>query len=74
MNVQLRPSALIEHIVRNNMTQASFALKAGVSSGYLAQLLSGKRSPSGRVRKQLLRASKLGFDQLFEIVRAPKGF
>jgi transcriptional regulator with XRE-family HTH domain len=65
--VNLKQDALREHIARRNISQNSFALKAGISSAYIAQLLGGKRRASGFVRKKLLDASGLQFDDLFEV-------
>jgi transcriptional regulator with XRE-family HTH domain len=68
MDIQLRREVLREYIARRNISQNSFAIKANVSSGYMAQLLIGKRKPSGPVRAKLLKASGMKFDQLFLIV------
>ena len=68
MEIKLNANALQEHIARRNLSQNGFALKAKVSSGYLAQLLAGKKRPSGRVREKLMIASGLEFDTLFGFV------
>lgn len=68
MDIQLRREVLREYIARRNISQNSFAIKANVSSGYMAQLLIGKRKPSGPVRAKLMKASGMKFDQLFLIV------
>jgi transcriptional regulator with XRE-family HTH domain len=67
MRTKLKTEVLAEHIERRNLSQNGFAMKAGVSGPYMAQLLSGKRRPSGRVREKLLKATKMKFDELFVI-------
>lgn len=67
MKVLIKRRVLAEHIARRHTSQNSFALKAGISSGYIAQLLDGQRTPSGRVREKLLKATGLQFDDLFQI-------
>ncbi len=69
MNVRLRREVLQDHIIRRNISQNNFAMKANISSGYMAQILIGKRKPSGRVREKLLAASGMKFDDLFLIDR-----
>ena len=70
LEVKLKSDALHEHIARRNISQNGFAIKAEVSSGYLAQLLAGKKRPSGSVRIKLMHASGMDFDTLFRIVGA----
>ncbi len=69
MTIQLRGTVLEEYLLRRNVSRCAFAQSAALSSGYLAQLLAGKRCPSGRVREKLMQASGMDFDQLFLIVR-----
>jgi transcriptional regulator with XRE-family HTH domain len=68
MIVRLKSRVLEEHLLRSNISRRDFAQSVRVSGGYLAQLLTGKRKPSGRVREQLMTASGIGFDDLFQIV------
>ena len=57
-----------EYMLRKNMTQRGLAARAGISAGYLSQLLSGQRSPSAAVRRRLQVALRITeFDALFEI-------
>lgn len=67
MKVKFKPNVLREHIIRHSPSQNAFARKAGISNGYCAQILCGKRNPSGNVRQRLIKASGLKFDDLFEI-------
>lgn len=73
MRIELKQQVLQEHIARNNLSQNGFAMKAQISGPYLAQILSGRRSPSGRVREKLMAASGLDFDALFTIKSAQLG-
>jgi len=74
MKIELKRDVLGEHIGRRNLSQNAFARKAGVTSGCVSLLLRGLRSPSAKMRKKLLRATKtedgsvLGFDDLFHVV------
>lgn len=69
MTVRLISPVLEEYLLRRNVSQNDFAQSATLSGGYLAQLLAGKRNPSGRVREKLLEASGMAFDDLFLIIR-----
>ena len=64
--VMLRPGPVWELISRRNMSQNELASKAGISSGYLSQLISGRKSPSPDVRRRLQAALEVSqFDDLF---------
>lgn len=67
MLVRIRGAVLEEYLLRQNVSRTEFARSAMLSGAYLAQLIGGKRHPSGRVRARLLSASHLDFDALFEI-------
>jgi len=73
LEIRLKAHALQEHIARRNLSQNGFAMQASVSGGYLAQLLAGKKRPSGRVREKLMKASGLDFDALFRIIGKSDG-
>lgn len=73
MEIELRRAVLQEHIARRNISQNNFAMRAKISSGYMAQILVGKRKPSGPVRARLMKASGLSFDDLFVIVSESVG-
>ena len=74
MPTVLRTDVLDEHIQRRNISQNCFAQKAGISSPYIAQLLSGKRKPSGKVREKLIKATGLKFDDLFKLEVSKKTY
>ena len=68
MLVTLKTDTLDEHLSRRCLSRRSFAIKAGLSNGYLTQLLKGSRLPSTQARQKLLQATGMEFDQLFTIV------
>ena len=64
--VKLRPEPVWEQITHRNMSQNDLARLAEISSGYLSQLISGKKSPSPDVRRRLQAALEISrFDDLF---------
>ncbi|MCY3557887.1 MAG: helix-turn-helix transcriptional regulator [Chloroflexi bacterium] len=64
--VRLKPEPLWEQITRRNMSQNDLARRAEISSGYLSQLIGGKKSPSPDVRRRLQAALEISrFDELF---------
>jgi len=64
--VKLRPDRVWELLNRFNMTQNELACLAGISSGYLSQLMSGTRCPSAEVRRKLMDVLRVtDFDDLF---------
>jgi transcriptional regulator with XRE-family HTH domain len=68
--VTIRADVVREHLARRNLSQNHLAMKAGVSQGYLSQLLHKQRNPGPAVRERLMAALKVReFDALFEIVR-----
>ena len=66
--VRLKPVPLWEQIRRRNLSQNELANLAGISSGYLSQLISGRKSPSPEVRRRLQSALNITkFDELFAL-------
>ena len=64
--VKLRPDRVWELLNRLNMSQNELARMAGISSGYLSQLMSGTRCPSAEVRRKLMDVMGVtDFDDLF---------
>ena len=64
--VKLKPEAVWEQISRRNMSQNDLARLAEISSGYLSQLICGRKSPSPEVRKRLQVALEISrFEELF---------
>ena len=70
LKVKLDPHAVWDHLNRHNLTQNDLARLAGLSLGYLSQLISGKRCPSPATRRRLQEVfGEVGFDQLFIVER-----
>ena len=53
----------------HSMSQNELARFLGLSQGYLSQLTNGKRSPSPKTRRRMLRAFDVQFSDLFVVVR-----
>ena len=63
---RLDPNRVWELLNRLNLSQNELACRAGVSSGYISQMMSGTRRPSAEMRRRLM--ASLGverFDDLF---------
>ena len=70
MVVAIRKEAIRKILARKNMSQNCFAMRLGVSSGYMSQLMTGVRNPSPDLRIKILEKLKMdesGFDKVFEI-------
>ena len=66
--VRLNAAAIWDAIARQNMSQNDLAVKLGISSGYMSQLVCGTRCPSARLRRKMLEClNPLNFDDLFVI-------
>ncbi len=66
--VSLKSEVVREHLLRRNISQNNLALQAGVSQGYLSQLLHNQRYPGPQVRERLMSALKIRrFDELFTL-------
>lgn len=69
VKVAIRADVVREHLLRRNISQNNLAMQAGVSQGYLSQLLQGQRNPGPSVRERLMTALKIRkFDDLFVVV------
>lgn len=68
MKVDLKTKFIRRKLIRKNMSQNWLAIKIGVSSGYMSQLMDGSRHPSPVVRQKFLDAfPECDFDDLFLI-------
>jgi len=68
IRVKVNKIAVEKEIARRNMTQNHLALKAGITSGYISQLMCGLRHPSPETREKLQNAlHPLTFDDIFII-------
>ncbi len=66
--VRLDEVALWKRLASLNRSQNWLARETGVSPGYVSMLVNGGRTPSGRVRKRMLKALGLNdFHQLFRL-------
>ena len=64
--IKLRTPKVWELIGRRNMSQNELARRARISSGYLSQLIAGRRCPSPAVRRRLQAALGVSeFEELF---------
>jgi len=70
MVVAIKNDEIRKILARKNMSQNCFAMRLGVSSGYMSQLMSGVRNPSPDLRVKILAELKMdesGFDEIFEL-------
>lgn len=70
MLVKIKYDKIQKIMAKKNMSQNCFAIKLGVSSGYMSQLMSGVRNPSPGLRVKILEVLKMdesGFDEIFEL-------
>lgn len=66
--VTLKPAPVWAFLEERDISQNDLARLAGISSGYLSQLMSGRAHPSPPVRQRLLGVLGLtDFDDLFTI-------
>ena len=66
--VRLDTAALWERLALLNRSQNWLAREIGVSPGYVSMLVNKGRTPSGRVRRRMLKALGLNdFNQLFRL-------
>jgi transcriptional regulator with XRE-family HTH domain len=68
VKVKMNQVAVLKAIARRNMSQNMLAIRAGISSGYISQIISGTRNPSPVVRQKLQDVlAPLTFDDIFII-------
>lgn len=68
IKVKLNKKAVLMAITRRNLSQNALAIKAGLTSGYMSQIMCQERCPSPETRQKLLTAlSPLSFDDIFII-------
>ncbi len=66
--IQLKYRRLSREVERSRLSQNAWAFRLGVSKSYFSQLLRGrKRRPGPELRRKLLEAFDLEFDELFEV-------
>ena len=66
--VKLKSSVIRNLLIRRHKSQNWLAMRAGVTSGYMSQLMTGTRFPSPVVTQKLQKAMRVDeFDEIFEI-------
>ncbi len=66
IKVKINKATVEKEIARRNLSLNMLAIKAGISSGYISQLISGDRYPSPQLREKLQKALQpLTFDDIF---------
>ena len=68
VKVFVKKKTVEELLARKNQSQNWLALRLGISSGYISQLISGERCPSPKIRQKIQDLFKIEkFDDLFYI-------
>lgn len=68
MKIELKdPTEFQKLLLVNGYSQRSFAKKLKLSSPYVNQIINGKRSPSGKVAKDMADCLKVDFESIFFI-------
>ena len=68
MKVKLKAQTIRRILARKNLSQNWFAQRLGTSSGYLSQLMAGRRYPSPPMRQKILEVlPDYDFDDLFTL-------
>lgn len=69
VSLRVNNFAVWEYLTKQNLAQNELAKRLGISSGYMAQLISGSRSPSPKLRRKMLDVlSPLSFGELFVLI------
>ena len=69
VKVRVNQDAVQVAMAKRNMSQNMLAIRAGISSGYISQIICGTRYPSPRVRQKILDILGMDFDDVFIIER-----
>ena len=67
IRVRVKRDAVQIAMAKKNLSQNMLAMRTGISSGYISQLILGARYPSPRVRQRILDALGMDFDEVFII-------
>jgi len=66
VSVKVYNVVIWEYLMKENLAQNELAKKLGISSGYMAQLMGGSRSPSPKLRRKMLDVlNPLSFEDVF---------
>jgi transcriptional regulator with XRE-family HTH domain len=64
---RVRRQAFLRWMARRNVSQNDLARRCGISSGFMSQLLSGKRNAGPKTRARIAAAfPRADFDKLFQ--------
>jgi len=69
VRVRVNQDAVQVAMAKRNISQNMLAIRAGISSGYISQLMCGTRCPSPKVRQKILDVLGMDFDDVFIIER-----
>lgn len=65
-NAKINCNTIFHYLLQENISQNELAEKLSISSGYMSQLVNGRRCPSPKLRKKMLHVlSPLPFNDLF---------
>ena len=68
VRVTVRAKQLLEILARRNISQNGLGRGAGLTGGYVSQIISGRRNVSPAARSRILGAlPDVKFDEIFEI-------
>ena len=68
IKVNIKQNVIKNFLAKKNKSQNWFAMKLGISSGYMSKLLLGDRHPSPKIREKILEIlNELKFDDIFRI-------
>lgn len=68
MKVRIRTANIRKILARKNMSQNWLAFRTKTTSGYMSQMITGKRNPSPQMREKILKVLKdYEFEDLFKL-------
>lgn len=68
MQVRVKAEKIRKILAERNISQNRLAIYLGTTSGYLSQMVTGKRNPSPNMRERILKALRgYQFNDIFEI-------
>jgi len=68
MKVRIRTANIRKILARKNMSQNWLAFRTRTTSGYMSQMITGKRNPSPQMRQKILQVLKdCEFEDLFKL-------
>ena len=68
MQVRVKAEKIRKILAERNISQNRLAIYLGTTSGYLSQMVTGKRNPSPNMRERILKVLRgYQFNDIFEI-------